>query len=125
MTHYDSISYYGSTTYIDSTSSIHWTTGSDRTVGGLDDSYSPGVSGSGKQVEENKKEVTKMIDRQKFLDALVVEGRPVTAEELEIVRESSGKKWELFVAVLLAKAFETVDLEILKEKPKEVLIKEA
>ena len=66
-----------------------------------------------------------MIDRQMFLDALVVEGRPVTAEELEIVRESSASKWALFIATLLARAFESADLELLKEKPKEVLIKEA
>ena len=72
--------------------------------------------------ENEGKEETEMVGRQTFLDALVVEGRQVTAEELEVVREASASKWALFVATLLARVFETSDLELLEEKPKEVVI---
>lgn len=72
--------------------------------------------------QDEEKEESEMVDRQTFLDALVIEGRQVTAEELEIVRDASDGKWRLLVAILLARAFETSDLALLKEKPKEVVV---
>lgn len=66
-----------------------------------------------------------MIDRQTFLDALADEGKPLTSEERDIVRDAKQDKLELLFARLLARVFESADLAVLKEKPKEVLIKEA
>ena len=65
------------------------------------------------------------ISRQTFLDALGDEGKSVSSEGREIVKEAKAEKWELFIARLLARAFNDHDLAMLKEKPKEVLVKEA
>ncbi len=65
------------------------------------------------------------ISRQTFLDALADEGKSVGSEGREIVKEANANKWELFLARLLARAFDDADLAMLKEKPKEVLVKEA
>jgi len=75
--------------------------------------------------QTNRKENSMAINRQTFLDALADEGKPADSEGREIVKEAKADKWELFIARLLARAFETADLAMLKEKPKEVLIKEA
>ncbi len=66
-----------------------------------------------------------MIQRQTFLDALGDEGKSIDSEGRDIIKEAKAEKWELFIARLLARAFESADLVMLKEKPKEVLVKEA
>lgn len=63
-----------------------------------------------------------MIQRQTFLDALADEGKTITVEEREIIRCADDFKFALLVARLLARAFESTDLTMLKEKPKEVLV---
>jgi len=75
--------------------------------------------------ENNRKENDMINARQTFLDALMDEGKSLTSEEREIVRDAKQDKLELLFARLLARAFETTDLAMLKEKPKEVLVKEA
>jgi len=75
--------------------------------------------------QTNRKENSMAISRQTFLDALADEGKPADSEGREIVKEAKADKWELFIARLLARVFESADLAVLKEKPKEVLIKEA
>jgi len=71
--------------------------------------------------ETNRKE-NDMIQRQTFLDALTDEGKAITSEEREIVRCADDFKWQLFIARLLARVFESADLAVLKEKPKQVEI---
>ena len=75
--------------------------------------------------QNNRKEKTKMHAKQNFLDALTDEGKTITSEERSIIRDAPPDKLELLFARLLARAFVPSDLEMLKEKPKEVLIKEA
>jgi len=74
--------------------------------------------------QNNNRKENNMIERQTFLDALTDEGKTITPEEREIVRDAKQDKLELLFARLLARTFECSDLTILKEKPKEVLIKE-
>jgi hypothetical protein len=76
--------------------------------------------------ENNRKEISDMINaKQTFLDALADEGKPLTSEERDIVRDAKPDKLELLFARLLARVFEPADLAVLKEKPKEVLVREA
>jgi hypothetical protein len=72
--------------------------------------------------ESENREEAGMIDRQVFLDALLIEERSVTHEMLETVRSASREKWELFVARLLARAFVAEDLAMLKKAPDKVTI---
>ena len=77
--------------------------------------------------EPNRKEKTDMLNRQTFLDALADEGKVIAPEGRDIIRDAEAGKLELLYARLLARVFETADLAMLKEKPKqvEVLTKEA
>jgi len=77
------------------------------------------------EIDEKYRKEKTMIDRQTFLDALADEGKAIMPEERDVIRDAKADKWELFIARLLARVFESADLAILKEKPKEVLIKEA
>ena len=53
------------------------------------------------------------------------EGKTITVEERETIRCADDFKFALLIARLLARVFKSADLAMLKEKPKEVLIKEA
>lgn len=77
--------------------------------------------------QNNRKEIDDMVQRQTFLDALTDEGKSVSSEGRDVVKEAKADKWELFIARLLARAFIPDDLAMLKGKPKqvEVLTKEA
>ena len=82
--------------------------------------YIVAVPGSVVEQNDNRKEMNDMIGRQTFLDALADEGKSVGSEGREVIKEAKADKWELFIARLLAKAFESADLAMLKEKPKQV-----
>ena len=71
---------------------------------------------------QNNRKENDMIERQTFLDALADEGKAVTVEERELIRCAMDDKWTLLIARLLARVFESADLVMLKEKPKEVLV---
>lgn len=72
--------------------------------------------------QNDRKEKTDMLNRQTFLDALADEGKVIAPEGRDIIRDADAGKLELLFARLLARAFETADLAMLKEKPKEVLV---
>lgn len=112
--------------YVIDNSSNYYRCRDDANIVWVDISSAP--AGIGMVVElpnnYNRKE-NEMIDRQTFLDALGDEGKSVDSEGRDIIKEAKAEKWELFIARLLARAFESADLAMLKEKPKEVLVKEA
>ena len=61
-----------------------------------------------------------MIRKKIFLLALTIEGKVVTPEQRELIKEADAGEWELFIARLLVRTMGFVDLNMLKGKWEEV-----